>query len=103
MNASSTRRPAHTWRPALAGLVTALAAISLSAQAPAPRIRGFSAGGSTAEATLERTFKTSLSAKEAEADFDVLTKEPHHVGSPYDITLADEIANRFTSFGLDVT
>jgi N-acetylated-alpha-linked acidic dipeptidase len=97
MNTSSA------WRPALAGLVGLLAMICVSAQTPASRIRGFSAAASTAEATLERTFKTSLSAKEAEADFDVLTKEPHHVGSPYDITLADEIANRFTSFGLDVT
>ena len=69
----------------------------------ATRVRGFSVTASGAETTLERTFKASLSAKEAEADFDVLTREPHHVGSPYDITLADEIGNRFTSFGLDVS
>ena len=97
------------WRPASAGLVAtlvALAIVCLSAQSgpgSAPAIRGFSAAGGAAETSLERTFKASLSAKEAEADFDVLTKEPHHVGSPYDIALADEIANRFTSFGLDVT
>jgi N-acetylated-alpha-linked acidic dipeptidase len=83
--------------------VVCLSAQGGPAATPSPRILGFSAAGSSAEATLERTFKTSLSAKEAEADFDVLTNEPHHVGSPYDITLADEIANRFTSFGLDVT
>src|SRR5882672_2638866 len=102
---------ASTWCPALAGLMAILALVCLSAQggpaaapAAAPaRIRGFSAAGSAAETTLERTFKASLSAKDAEADFDVLTKEPHHVGSPYDIVLADEIANRLASFGLDVS
>ena len=118
MNSRSAKwRPASTWRPALAGLVAglvavlvAIAIVGLSAQGgpvatssvPA-RIGGFSSAANTAELALERTFKASLSATEAEADFDVLTKEPHHVGSPYDITLADEIANRFTSFGLDVS
>jgi N-acetylated-alpha-linked acidic dipeptidase len=39
----------------------------------------------------------------AREDFAVLTAEPHHVGSPYQIQLADFVADRFASFGLDVS
>jgi N-acetylated-alpha-linked acidic dipeptidase len=65
------------------------------------RIRGFSAAGSAAEAALERDFKAMPSAKAAEADFDKMTARPHHIGSPYEIELADYIAGRFQQFGLE--
>ena len=55
------------------------------------------------QAARERAFKDSLTAKEASADFAILTAEPHHVGSPYQIQLADFVADRYTQFGLDVS
>src|SRR5580700_782591 len=93
--------------PALVALTVSFAIVCLSAKGPPPRvptrIRGFSTAASAAEAALEQTFKASLSPKDAEADFDLLTAEPHHVGSPYDITLADEVSARFASFGMEVS
>jgi N-acetylated-alpha-linked acidic dipeptidase len=84
--------------------VTLFAAVWLSAQsAPPTRIRGFSDEASAAEAARERDFKMMPSAKAAEADFDIMTAEPHHVGSPYEIKLADYIADNFKQLGFDVT
>ena len=84
-----------------------LFAVCLSAQdggrQGAARIRGFSAGAGASELAFEQAFKAALSPKDAERDFDVLTAEPHHVGSPYDVALADQIAARFQSFGLEVS
>jgi len=45
--------------------------------------------------------KASPSAKAAEADFDVMTAEPHHTGSPYEIKLADYVVSQFKSFGIE--
>jgi N-acetylated-alpha-linked acidic dipeptidase len=75
-----------------------------SAPRPAdPRIRGFSEQASAAEASRERELKALPSAKAAEADFDVMTAEPHNTGSPYEIKLADYIADGFKQLGFDVT
>jgi N-acetylated-alpha-linked acidic dipeptidase len=71
------------------------------ANAPAARIRGFSAAASDAETARERELKAAPSAKAAEADFDVMTAEPHHTGSPYQIKLADYVANEFKKVGID--
>jgi Zn-dependent protease with chaperone function len=49
----------------------------------------------------ERDMKASPSAKAAEADFDVMTAEPHHTGSPYEIKLADYVVSQFKSFGIE--
>ena len=81
-----------------------LAAAWVSAQATArppsqARIRGFSERESAAEAARERAFKALPSAPAAEADFDVMTAEPHHVGSPYEIKLADYVGDRFKALG----
>jgi N-acetylated-alpha-linked acidic dipeptidase len=83
----------------------ATGAVWLSAQgaAPAFRIRGFSAASSEAETAREREMKTAPSAKLAEADFDVMTAEPHHTGSPYEIKLADYVSDEFKKFGLEAT
>jgi N-acetylated-alpha-linked acidic dipeptidase len=79
----------------------------LSAQAPAApgqaRIRGFSDASSAAEAARERELKAAPSAKLAEADFDVMTAEPHHTGSPYEIKLADYVVDEFKRFGIEAT
>ena len=83
----------------------ATGAVWLSAQgaAPASRIRGFSAASSAAQAAREREMKAAPSAKLAEADFDVMTAEPHHTGSPYEIKLADYVSDEFKKFGIEAT
>ena len=75
-----------------------------SGQAADPaRIRGFSVASSAAEEARERVMKASPSAKLNEADFDVMTAEPHHTGSPYEIKLADYVAGKFKELGIEAT
>jgi N-acetylated-alpha-linked acidic dipeptidase len=93
----------------LIGLTAAalsLGAMLAAAQSPASppsRLRGFSAAAGAAELARERDFQAMPDAKAAEADFDVMTAEPHHTGSPYEIKLADYVADRFKAFGLEVS
>ena len=84
----------------------AAGAVWLSAQAPGSRpdrIRGFSAAASAAELARERELKAMPDAKTAEADFDVMTAEPHHTGSPYQIKLADYVSDQFRKIGIEST
>ena len=37
------------------------------------------------------------------ADFDVMTSEPHHTGSPYEIKLADYVSDQFKQIGIEAT
>jgi hypothetical protein len=74
--------------------VVTIGALLLSAQSAQPgagesRVGGFSAAASAAELPRERELAAMPSARAAEADFDVMTAEPHHTGSPYEIKLAD--------------
>src|SRR5213078_2675057 len=91
---------------ALAVATASLGAVLASAQSvvstPA-RLRGFSAAAAAAEAERERQLLTMPDAKLAEADFDVMTAEPHHTGSPYEIKLADYVENQFKQFGIEAT
>src|SRR5262249_1383082 len=83
-----------------------LAAMLASAQNPTsapPRLRGFSPAGSTAQLARERDFRAMPDAKAAEADFDVMTAEPHHTGSPYEIKLAHYVADTLKSVGFGVS
>src|SRR5205823_929100 len=77
-------------------------AVLLSAQGDGPssrpRLRGFSAEASAAEIARERELEAMPSAAAAEADFDVMTAEPHHAGSPYEIKLAEYVAGQLTAF-----
>jgi N-acetylated-alpha-linked acidic dipeptidase len=85
-----------------AATVSLIAILASAQNAPSsPRIRGFSAAASAAELARERDFQAMPDAKAAEADFDVMTAEPHHTGSPYEIKLADYVADRFKAFGYD--
>jgi len=89
-----------------AAAVICLAAASWPSAQPTPtpaRIRGFSAAGSAAETARERELKALPSAKAAEADFDVMTAEPHHIGSPYEIKLADYVSDQFKQIGIQST
>ena len=92
--------------PLFAVVASVAAASWLSAQGTTPspaRIRGFSAAASSAEAARERELKAMPSAKTAEADFDVMTAEPHHTGSPYEIKLADYVSDQFKQIGIEAT
>ena len=88
------------------GVMAVCAAVSgmawLSAQ-EGPRIRGFSAASSAAETARERELKAMPTPKAAEADFDVMTAEPHHTGSPYEIKLADYVTDQFKQMGIAST
>jgi N-acetylated-alpha-linked acidic dipeptidase len=85
-------------------LAVAWVSAQATARAPSPaRIRGFSEWESVAEAARERAFTAMPSAEAAEADFDVMTAEPHHVGSPYEIKLADYVGDRFKALGFEVS
>src|SRR4249920_4202194 len=94
-------------RGAIAAVCAAtVGAAWLSAQGPTSstaRIRGFSAAASAAETARERELKALPSAKVAEADFDVMTAEPHHTGSPYEIKLADYVSAQFKQIGIEST
>jgi hypothetical protein len=68
--------------------------------APGPPALGFSAAAAAAELAREQQFEAMPTAKAAEADFDVMTAEPHHTGSPFQIKLADYVSEQFTSAGL---
>src|SRR5450759_908583 len=96
----------------IAGCVATMAAVWLSAEtsrqgsgqdAQTARIRGFSAASGAEEAARERDLKASPSPKLAEADFDVMTAEPHHTGSPYEIKLADYVSDQFKQIGIEST
>jgi N-acetylated-alpha-linked acidic dipeptidase len=92
--------------PLFAVLASVAAVTWLSAQDPTSstaRIRGFSATASAAETARERELKALPSAKAAEADFDVMTAEPHHTGSPYEIKLADYVSDQFKQIGIEAT
>src|SRR5262245_54459015 len=93
---------------AVAVTAAAFGAVLSSAQSATPptalaRLRGFSEAASAAALARERDFQAMPDPKVAEADFDVMTAEPHHTGSPYEIKLADYVADRFKAFGLEVS
>src|SRR5829696_8146685 len=100
------RVPAAAWALCAATLATVWLSAAAGGQTSAPsaqagRIRGFSAAASDAELARERELKAAPSAKLAEADFDVMTAEPHHTGSPYEIKLADYVTDEFKKFGIE--
>lgn len=89
---------------ALSFVTVAVGGAFVSAQSGSDgRLRGFSAAGSDAQLARERDFKALPSSRAAEAFFDVLTAEPHHTGSPYEIKLADYVSDQFKGFGMDVS
>ncbi len=93
--------------PGVRGAIVALCGATigtvwLTAQGSPPSpIRGFSAASGAAEAARERELKAMPTAKAAEADFDVMTAEPHHTGSPYEIKLADYVSDQFKKMGIE--
>src|SRR5437660_3316553 len=94
----------NTLVPVVALCASTAAVAWLSAQSPTPsRIRGFSAAASAAERAREEEMKAAPSAKVNEADFDVMTAEPHHAGSPYEIKLADYVSDQFRKIGIEST
>jgi len=91
--------------PALAFGLTTFALIStgsLAAEGPAPStesLLGFSTEGATAERALETRFDASLNAANLRANMQRITSHPHHVGSPWDKSNAEFMADLFRSWG----
>ena len=83
------------FRGGLRRLPSARLAVGAEPARPPSRIRGFSAARARPRRARERELKALPSAKAAEADFDVMTAEPHHTGSPYEIKLADYVSDQF--------
>ncbi len=77
--------------------------VSGHAQEPGAGLRGFSAASAQAQLAREREFMRLPSTRTAEQYFDAMTAKPHHTGSPFQIELADYVADRFRSFGLEVS
>ena len=89
---------------ALCGAIAAVGWLSAQGATSAPAgVRGFSAAAGVAELARERELKSAQNAAANEADFDVMTAEPHHAGSPYEIKLADYVAGKFKEFGIEAT
>ena len=88
----------------LCGAIAAVGWLSAQGATFAPAgVRGFSAAAGAAELARERELKSAQNAAANEADFDVMTAEPHHAGSPYEIKLADYVAGKFKEFGIEAT
>src|SRR5688500_19284135 len=68
---------------------------------PLKPLRGVSAKARRARLAREGAFLVLPSATDAEVDLDIMTAEPHHTGSPYEIKLADYVSEQFTRFGLE--
>src|SRR5258708_26817075 len=73
-----------------------------SAEVPAPSsepLLGFSTEGASAERSLETRFDASLNAANLRANMQRITSHPHHVGSPWDKSNAEFMADLFRSWG----
>jgi N-acetylated-alpha-linked acidic dipeptidase len=87
--------------PALA-LSLALPISSHAAEPPAPAgepILGFSTEGASAQRALEARFDASLNAANLRTWMQRITAHPHHVGSPWDKSNAEYMADLFRSWG----
>src|SRR3954463_9945021 len=86
-------------------LIPALALTLVShaaAEPPAPStepILGFSTEGATAQRALETRFDASLNASNLRTWMQRITSHPHHVGSPWDKSNAEYMADLFRSWG----
>ncbi|MCB0630440.1 MAG: transferrin receptor-like dimerization domain-containing protein [Saprospiraceae bacterium] len=90
------------------GTLTMLLAVVLlvqfaTAQAPATTIMGFSDEGSRTQEALEDKFDSYIQAKNLDDWMKYMSARPHHVGSPYDKKVVDFMAEKFRSWGFDVT
>ncbi|MGI8409948.1 MAG: transferrin receptor-like dimerization domain-containing protein [Pyrinomonadaceae bacterium] len=86
-------------------LITALTAISISAQTVVPKaygpISGFNPAASAEELLLESKFDSGLKSENLRDWMKRLSARPHHLGSPYNKENADFIASLFKSWGYE--
>jgi N-acetylated-alpha-linked acidic dipeptidase len=64
---------------------------------------GFSATGSEVQRDLETRFDREVRAANLDEWMRYMSAEPHHVGSPYDKKVVDFMAEKFRSWGFEVT
>ena len=86
-----------------AGVWSSSTGSAAAARQAAATIMGFSPSAATRELAVERDLTALPSGAAAEADFDRMTAQPHHTGSPYQLELADYVGERFKTFGFDVS
>ena len=63
---------------------------------------GFDDAGAAAQLELEADFDSRLSAADQEEWLRILSRDPHHVGSPEGRAVVDFVAERFEEWGYDV-
>ena len=76
--------------------------LAAAAEAPAPSsepILGFSTEGANAQRALEARFDALLNPANLRASMQRITSHPHHVGSPWDKSNAEYMADLFRSWG----
>src|SRR5580700_558611 len=78
-----------------------LISFTLSAQAPAVALRGYSAASARAERDWEAKLRAIPSPANLRDYMQRMTAHPHHLGSPYDKDNAEWILAKFKEFGLD--
>jgi len=82
--------------------VTAICVLSIAANAQTKTITGFTAQSSTQQLTLEQNFDKNLSASNIGSAIKELSSQPHNLGSAGSKWVAENIYNRFKSYGFDV-
>ena len=68
----------------------------------AQELLGFDEAGAAAQLELEADFDSRLSAADQEEWLRILSRDPHHVGSPEGRAVVDFVAARFEEWGYDV-
>jgi len=80
----------------------ALCVLHVSLHAQTKNITGFSTQSATKQFALEQQFDAALSAANIGNTIKDLASKPHALGSPGSRAVADNIYNRFKSYGFDV-
>lgn len=75
---------------------------SLMAQAQTNTVKGFSAAAAKNQLFLEQSFDKNIEASNIGNTIKELAAKPHHLGSPGSKAVAEDIYNRFKSYGFDV-
>lgn len=82
--------------------VAAIFIFSIAANAQTKTITGFTAQSSTQQLSLEQNFDKNLSAANIGSTIKELSSRPHNLGSAGSKWVAENIYNRFKSYGFDV-
>jgi N-acetylated-alpha-linked acidic dipeptidase len=82
--------------------VAAICVLNIAANAQTKTITGFTTQSATQQFTLEQSFDKNLSAANIGNTIKELSSRPHNLGSAGSKAIAENIFNRFKSYGFDV-